>query len=350
MELSSETPGESGVVGRLARRTRSGNRVWPDTIKGRAVFESMKPGARVCDVAQRYGIRAQQLTTWRGQARKGQIALVADEAPDFVTIEVSDPASAGGIWRLSTFRLARLRFALMRMRRRHALRRSRPRSSVAHDYSGAGTADRACSASCRFPVRARRAGRSRAEHARARSTLRSDRCVSFEARGPVEDFAMGRHGACFDLQAPRRRPFRVAADQRRRSASDANAVRNFVRRTELEAYRRTDRRDADCGEQTHERTGSDRRICFVRRFADGSLWICRRQLSIPPVSQRFRPICAGCSTHRKRCSKPNAGAPIASINALTKSINAPNTNARRAFTSRANWLLSRRRSNASNYS
>ena len=92
MELSSETPGESGVVGRLARRTRSGNRVWPDTIKGRAVFASMKPGARVCDVAQRYGIRAQQLTTWRGQARKGQIALVADEAPDFVTIEVSDPA------------------------------------------------------------------------------------------------------------------------------------------------------------------------------------------------------------------------------------------------------------------
>ena len=92
MELSSETPGESGVVGRLARRTHSGNRVWPDTIKGRAVFESMKPGARVCDVAQRYGIRAQQLTTWRGQARKGQIALVADEAPDFVTIEVSDPA------------------------------------------------------------------------------------------------------------------------------------------------------------------------------------------------------------------------------------------------------------------
>lgn len=92
MELSSETPGESGVVGRLARRTRSGNRVWPDTIKGRAVFESMKPGTRVCDVARRYGIRAQQLTTWRGQARKGQIALVADEAPDFVTIEVSDPA------------------------------------------------------------------------------------------------------------------------------------------------------------------------------------------------------------------------------------------------------------------
>ena len=83
MELSSETPGESGVVGRLARRTRSGNRVWPDTIKGRAVFESMKPGARVCDVAQRYGIRAQQLTTWRGQARKGQIALVADEAAGF---------------------------------------------------------------------------------------------------------------------------------------------------------------------------------------------------------------------------------------------------------------------------
>lgn len=51
----------------------------------------MRPGARVCEVAERYGVKLQQLTTWRRSARKGELALVADEAPDFVAIEVSEP-------------------------------------------------------------------------------------------------------------------------------------------------------------------------------------------------------------------------------------------------------------------
>jgi transposase len=93
MEQSNDAREDSGrFVGNLSRRTRSGSRVWSNAEKGRAVFESMKPGTRVCDVAKRYGIHAQQLTAWRGQARKGQIALVSDETSDFVTIEVSDPA------------------------------------------------------------------------------------------------------------------------------------------------------------------------------------------------------------------------------------------------------------------
>jgi transposase len=92
MERANEAPEAiGGLVGTLVRRTRSGNRVWSPEIKGRAVFESMKPGARVCDVAQRYGVKAQQVTAWRRLARKGQIALVADEATDFVEIEVSAP-------------------------------------------------------------------------------------------------------------------------------------------------------------------------------------------------------------------------------------------------------------------
>lgn len=92
MESSSDaSEGSGSFVGKLARRTRSGNRVWSEEIKGRAVFESMKPGARVCDVAQRYGVRAQQLTTWRGLARNGQIALITDEPTDFVKIAVSEP-------------------------------------------------------------------------------------------------------------------------------------------------------------------------------------------------------------------------------------------------------------------
>lgn len=93
MERSNEAvEGRSaGFSGKLARRTRSGARVWSPQIKGRAVFESMRPGARVCEVAERYGVKAQQLTTWRRSARKGELALVADEAPDFVAIEVSEP-------------------------------------------------------------------------------------------------------------------------------------------------------------------------------------------------------------------------------------------------------------------
>ncbi len=97
MELSSEEAEADGFVGKLARRTRSGGRLWPAEVKGRAVFESMKPGARVCEVARRYGVKAQQLTTWRRLARTGRLALVTDEAADFVSIELSDPAASGKI-------------------------------------------------------------------------------------------------------------------------------------------------------------------------------------------------------------------------------------------------------------
>ncbi len=95
MELSGEKAEADGFVGKLARRTRSGGRLWSAETKGRAVFESMKPGARVCEVARRYGVKAQQLTTWRRLARTGRLALVTDEAAEFVSIELSDPAASG---------------------------------------------------------------------------------------------------------------------------------------------------------------------------------------------------------------------------------------------------------------
>ena len=105
MELSSETPGESGVVGRLARRTRSGNRVWPDTIKGRAVFESMKPGRpRVrCSAALRDpGSTIDDVAGTGAQgpdrAGRGRGAGFCDDRSERPSCE-----QAGGIWRLSTF-------------------------------------------------------------------------------------------------------------------------------------------------------------------------------------------------------------------------------------------------------
>lgn len=95
MEQSGEQAEADGFVGKLTRRTRSGGRLWSAEIKGRAVFESMKPDARVCDVARRYGVKAQQLTTWRRLARAGGLALVTDNAADFVSIELNDPAASG---------------------------------------------------------------------------------------------------------------------------------------------------------------------------------------------------------------------------------------------------------------
>lgn len=53
------------------------------------------PGVRVADVARKYGMCAQQLTTWRRAARSGRLALVADDAAEFVAIELSEPPASG---------------------------------------------------------------------------------------------------------------------------------------------------------------------------------------------------------------------------------------------------------------
>ncbi|AHY48465.1 MULTISPECIES: transposase [Bradyrhizobium] len=124
MEQSGEEAEADGFVGKLTRRTRSGCRLWSAEIKGRAVFESMKPDARVCDVARRYGVKAQQLTTWRRLARAGRLALVTDDAADFVSIELSDPVASGKSEGPSRLRLARFRSAWMRTCRRCGSRRS----------------------------------------------------------------------------------------------------------------------------------------------------------------------------------------------------------------------------------
>ena len=84
----------SGFAGRVDfRRSRSGHRLWSKELKGRIVRESLVPGARVADVARKYGICAQQLTQWRRVARSGRLALVVDEPVEFVQIELEDPAA-----------------------------------------------------------------------------------------------------------------------------------------------------------------------------------------------------------------------------------------------------------------
>ncbi|MBM3578879.1 MAG: transposase [Alphaproteobacteria bacterium] len=86
-----DATGGSGFVGRIDfRRSRSGNRLWPKELKGRIVRETLTPGVRVADVARKYGMCAQQLTTWRRAARSGRLALVADDAAEFVAIELRE--------------------------------------------------------------------------------------------------------------------------------------------------------------------------------------------------------------------------------------------------------------------
>jgi transposase len=68
--------------------------MWSKELKGRIVRESLAPGVRVSDVARKYGMCAQQLTTWRRAARLGRLALVADDPAEFVAIELSEPPAS----------------------------------------------------------------------------------------------------------------------------------------------------------------------------------------------------------------------------------------------------------------
>lgn len=73
----------------------TGRRSWSEAAKARIVAESFEPGARVVDVARRHGLQPQQVTTWRREARRGKLALPADDAVDFAALVVDEaPASA----------------------------------------------------------------------------------------------------------------------------------------------------------------------------------------------------------------------------------------------------------------
>jgi len=69
----------------------TGRRKWPDEVKARIVAETLVPGTRVCEVADRHGVAPQYLTTWRKLAREGRLTLPVDGSMSFVPLVVGGP-------------------------------------------------------------------------------------------------------------------------------------------------------------------------------------------------------------------------------------------------------------------
>ncbi|MBY5533010.1 transposase [Rhizobium leguminosarum] len=76
------------------RSGREVHRHWPDEIKAQIVSESLRPGAKVNEVAERFGLRANRLSTWRTMARQGKLVLPAPEnAVEFAAVIVEPAVS-----------------------------------------------------------------------------------------------------------------------------------------------------------------------------------------------------------------------------------------------------------------
>ena len=73
-------------------RRRGGARVWPEALKREAVDACLAPGARVSDVARRYGVHPQQLTRWRRATREGRLEAGSTKGADFVRVAMIERA------------------------------------------------------------------------------------------------------------------------------------------------------------------------------------------------------------------------------------------------------------------
>ena len=70
----------------------TGRRRWPDEVKARIVAETLARGARVKEVAERYGVQPQQVTSWRRLVRSGKLAIPAERETEFAALVIGPPA------------------------------------------------------------------------------------------------------------------------------------------------------------------------------------------------------------------------------------------------------------------